>query len=123
MEVMMNDLEVRDRELDGALETNAAVIRLFKARNDQQGSDELWKLLDAIWLLYAMTSEDVAGPDPYGIEIPRKQIPAMLERALGQIISAQESQSWLVLCDILEYEITPILESWKVIVTATRAGN
>ena len=67
----------------------------------------------------SITEYHKAGP----ALIPRAQIPVMLERSLGQVISAQESNSWLLLCDILQYEVTPILESWKAIAQATRSAK
>jgi hypothetical protein len=118
--VVVQALEEFDQELDVALETNANVIRLLEARNEQQGYTALGKLLNSIRVFFAISSEDLGWADPKGIEIPRGQIPTMIERALSQIIAAQESRSWLLLCDILQYEVTPILESWKAIVRATR---
>ena len=49
--------------------------------------------------------------------------PRALERALRQVISAQESRSWLFLCDIIQYEIIPILESWKGTVARDESGR
>jgi hypothetical protein len=114
-------LDEFENELDSALETNSSVIRLLEARDEQQGYTELAKLLSAIQVFFAFSCEELDWIDPHGVEIPRKQIPIMLERALSQVVSAQESRSWLLLCDILQYEVTPILESWKAIVHATRA--
>ena len=45
---------------------------------------------------------------------------AVLERALTQLITAQENRYWVSICDVLEYEIVPILESWQRLVERTR---
>ena len=44
----------------------------------------------------------------------------MLERALSQLVAAQENHYWVSICDVLEYEITPILESWQKLAVKTR---
>ncbi len=45
---------------------------------------------------------------------------ASLEQALGELISAQENGFWISVCDVLEYEITPVLDGWKSLVKRTR---
>ena len=47
---------------------------------------------------------------------------ASLETALGEQISAQENGFWISVCDVLEYEIAPVLDGWKGLVKRTR-GN
>jgi hypothetical protein len=44
----------------------------------------------------------------------------VLESALTQLIKAQENRYWLSICDVLEYEIAPLLESWQKLVRRTR---
>jgi len=39
---------------------------------------------------------------------------------MAQLITAQENHYWVSVCDVLEYEITPILESWLKVVARTR---
>ena len=44
---------------------------------------------------------------------PACPVPETFERTLSMMISAQESRSWLLLADILRYEVTPMLKNWK----------
>jgi hypothetical protein len=44
-----------------------------------------------------------------------------LERAIRQLIAAQENRYWVSICDVLKYEIVPILESWRESVERTLA--
>jgi len=57
---------------------------------------------------------------PADAEISRKEFSAALVRALSQLMSAQEKRYWGSICDVVEYEITPILESWQKMVAGTR---
>jgi hypothetical protein len=111
-----------EQGITAAIETANGVIGLFESRNDSEAYSALAKLLDAARIFFAVFSEDLGWVDPENVEIPRSAIPAALERALTQVISAQESRSWLLLCDIIQYELIPILESWKSTVAATRAA-
>ena len=105
-----------------AIETANGVIGLFESRNETEAYTALAKLLDAARIFFTVFNEDLGWVDPENVEIPRSAVPAALERALTQVISAQESRSWLLLCDIIQYELIPILESWKSPVAATRAA-
>ena len=77
------------------------------------------QLLDSIRIFFTIFSEDLGwatGPDA---EISRQEISATLERVLTQLIAAQENHYWVQICDVLEYEIVPILESWQDMVKRT----
>jgi hypothetical protein len=121
--VLQESLVDLERELDVAIESATRVISLLEERDEAQAYHALAQLLDAVRIFFTITCEDLGWVDPKDIEIPRPAIPSMLERALSQVIAAQESRSWLLLCDIIQYEIVPILESWKTIVISTRAAR
>jgi len=121
--VLRETLAELEREICAAIEASGQFVTLLEARDEVQAYGALAKLLDAVGIIFAITCEDVGWVDPPNIEIPRPAIPSMLERALSQLITAQESRSWLMVCDILQYEIIPILDSWKSIIRSTRSSQ
>jgi hypothetical protein len=76
--------------------------------------------LESIRIFFTIFSEDLGWVEPPNPEISRKEFTPALENALTQLISAQEKRYWVSVCDVLEYEITPILESWHNMVARTR---
>src|SRR5262249_43049003 len=109
-------------ELDAAL-GNAHVscgeiVRLLENRKEEEAYNRLAQLLESIRIFYTIFSEDLGWVEP--AQGSRKEFSAALERALAQLISVQESRNWVSICDVLEYEITPILDSWQKTVAGTR---
>lgn len=109
-----------DRELQNALETAPTVIRLLENRQEEEAYRRLAELLDAVRIFFTIFSEDLGWAEPAEAEISRKEFSAALERALTQLVTAQENRYWVSICDVLEYEITPILDSWQKLVARTR---
>jgi hypothetical protein len=121
--VVRESLNELEHEINVAIEASNRVVSLMEARDEVAAYTALAQLLDTIRIFFAITSEDLGWVDPPNAEILRPEIPAVLERALGQLISAQESRSWLLLCDIIQYEFLPIRESWKAIIHTTRVAR
>jgi hypothetical protein len=109
-----------DRELRAALASSPEIVRLLENRNEEDAYNRLAQLLESIRIFFTIFSEDLGWVDPPDAEISRKEFSAALERGLTQLIGAQESRNWVSVCDVLEYEITPILDSWHKIVARTR---
>ena len=109
-------------ELDAALGNARAscveIVRLLENRKEEDAYNRLAHLLESIRIFYTIFSEDLGWVEP--AEGSRKEFSASLERALSQLISVQESRNWVSICDVLEYEITPILDSWQKTVAGTR---
>jgi hypothetical protein len=109
------------QELKNALESSCEIVRLLENRKEEEAYERLGQLLDSIRIFFTIFSEDLGWVEPSDAEISRKEFSAVLERALTQLISAQENRYWVSVCDVLEYELTPILESWQKLVERTRA--
>ena len=118
--VVNESLEQLDEELKAALAGCDVVVRLLENRNEQEAYDRLAQLLDSIRIFFAIFSEDLGWSEPLEAESSRREVSAILERALKQLISAQENRYWVSICEVLEYEITPILETWQKLVARTR---
>ncbi len=118
--VVRESLQELQTALAGALTTGQEVVALFEKRQEEQAYNLLASLLDSIRVFYTVFSEDLGWYEAPDAEISREEFSAALERALTQLISAQENRFWVSICDVLEYEIAPILESWLRLVERTR---
>jgi hypothetical protein len=118
--VVNESLAELDIELRAALASCEDVVRLLENRKEQEAYERLAQLLDSIRLFFAIFSEDLGWTDLLDEENSRQELSALLERSLKQLISAQENRYWVSVCDVLEYEITPILETWQKLVARTR---
>lgn len=113
----MRDL---DHEVKASLESVSQIIRLLENRREEEAYRRLAHLLDSVRIFFTIFSEDLGWIEPHNTEISRKESSAALERALTQLVNAQENHYWVSICDVLEYEIVPILESWQKLVEGTR---
>src|SRR5262249_11961100 len=118
--VVNESLAELDIELKAALQGCEDVVRLLENRKELEAYERLANLLDSIRLFFAIFSEDLGWTEPLDAENSRQELSAVLERALKQLVSAQENRYWVSVCDVLEYEISPILETWQKLVARTR---
>jgi len=112
--VVRETLAELQTELGNALQNARDIIKLFEDRNEERAHTQLGHLLDSIRIFYTVFSEDLGW-----VNAPDNSV--NLESAIRQLISAQENRFWVSICDVLEYEIVPILESWRTTVETTRA--
>jgi hypothetical protein len=120
-QVIRESLGELDTELKNATASVAEIIRLLENRQEQEAYNRLALLLDSIRIFFTVFSEDLGWADAADAEISGPELSATLETALNQLIAAQENRYWVSICDVLEYEITPILQSWNKTVEKTRA--
>jgi hypothetical protein len=99
-----------ETELRAALTTTREIIQRFEDRDEEGAYDHLAQLLDSVRIFYSLFSEDLGWAD--STEAERIQQTAALENAIKQLITAQENHFWVSVCDVLEYELTPVLEAW-----------
>jgi hypothetical protein len=118
--VIRESLLELDQELQNAVASSKAIVRLFENRQEEEAFNELAQLLDSIRIFFTVFSEDLGWADVPDAEISPKEFSAALERALTQLIAAQEKRYWVSICDVLEYEINPLLETWHQLVERTR---
>src|SRR5215468_5365026 len=111
--VVHESLAELDRELKNALVTSEEIICLLANRKEEEAYTLLAQLLESMRMFFTIFSEDLGWVDPTKVEISRKEFSVALSRALNQLMSAQEKRYWGSICDVVEYEITPILESWQ----------
>jgi len=112
--VVKETLAELQTELANALENTRDIIKLFEDRSEERAHTQLAHLLDSIRIFFSVFSEDLGW-----VNSPNNT--ANLESAIRQLIAAQENRFWVSICDVLEYEVVPILESWRETVESTRA--
>jgi len=117
--VVRESLAELETELRSSLETTREIIQLFENRDEETAYARLVQLLDSVRIFYSLFSEDLGWAD--ASEPERIQQTATLENAVKQLITAQENRFWVSVCDVLEYELTPVLEAWLTTVEKTRA--
>lgn len=118
--VVRESFEELDEELQNALDSTREIIRLLEHHQEDEACTRLAQLLETIRIFFTVLTEDLGWTDVPDAEISRTEFSEVLEHALVQLISAEENQMWVSICDVLEYEITPILESWHQVVERTR---
>jgi hypothetical protein len=118
--VVHESLAELDRELKSTLTSSMEIVRLFENRLEEDAYNTLGQLLESIRIFYTIFSEDLGWVDAADAEITREEFTAALERGLKQLIPAQEGRNWVSVCDVLEYEIMPLLQSWHKMVVRTR---
>ena len=117
--VIADSMSELDQELSSSIESSSEIIRLLENRKEQEAYSQLAQLLDSIRIFFTIFSEDLGWAHGPEAKISRQEISATLERVLTQLIAAQENHYWVQICDVLEYEIVPILESWQDMVKRT----
>jgi hypothetical protein len=118
--VVLDSLSELEIELQNTLDSGKEIIRLFENRAEEEAYNRLGQLLESIRIFFTIFSEDLGWVEPADAEVPRRNFAAALERGLTQLIPAQEKRNWVAVCDVLEYEITPLLESWHTLAARTR---
>ena len=118
--VVRESMEELDHEIKASLTSVSQIIHLLENRKEEDAYMRLAHLLDSVRIFFTIFSEDLGWIESPDAEISRKESSAALERALTQLVKAQENHYWVSICDVLEYEIVPILESWQKLVEETR---
>ncbi|PYS12070.1 MAG: hypothetical protein DMG15_15605 [Acidobacteria bacterium] len=118
--VVRESMEELDQEIKASLASVSQIIHLLENGKEEDAYRRLGHLLDSIRIFFTIFSEDLGWIEAPDAEISRKESSAALERALTQLVKAQENHYWVSICDVLEYEIVPILESWQKLVEETR---
>ena len=119
--VVRESMSELDQELKAALASAGEIVTLFENRREEEAYARLAALLDSVRIFFTIFSEDLGWAEVPDAEISREEYSAALERALTQLISAQENRFWVSICDVIEYEINPILEAWHKLAERTRA--
>jgi hypothetical protein len=92
---------------------------LFEERKNDEAHAELSRYLNALGMLFGVLATDLGWVHEESGDA-RPALTRTLEDALGQLIAAQENGFWISVCDVIEYEVPPVLDGWKALIDRTR---
>ena len=91
---------------------------LFRMGNEQEANKYYIQILDGMDWFSEVTnivmSSKGEGSEPEDTFRLRQ---AKLTELMGQMLEANKNQDWVLLADILEYEMTPFYKEWQTILT------
>lgn len=133
----INSLEVELANLKDLVATNLAnaldylkklipgfeqAADLFRAGNEQEANKYYLQILDGIeW--FSQVVSVIMSPDEGETELPDTDNESLevrqkkLTDLMSQMLEANENQDWVLLADILEYEMVPFYKGWEKILS------
>ena len=95
---------------------------LFRAGNEQEANKYYLQILDGIeW--FSQVVSVIMSPDEGETELPDTDAESLevrqkkLTDLMSQMLEANENQDWVLLADILEYEMVPFYKDWEKILS------
>ena len=95
---------------------------LFRAGNEQEANKYYLQILDGIeW--FSQVVSVIMSPDGGETELPDTDDESLevrqkkLTDLMSQMLEANENQDWVLLADILEYEMVPFYKDWEKILS------
>ncbi|MBC8284042.1 MAG: hypothetical protein H8E32_09530 [Nitrospinae bacterium] len=95
---------------------------LFRTGNEQEANKYYVQILDGMdWfsqvvnIVMQSEGEESEFPDTPGENLQSRQ--TKLTDLMGQMLEANKNQDWVLLADILEYEMVPFYKEWENILT------
>jgi hypothetical protein len=95
---------------------------LFRAGNEQESNKYYLQILDGIdW--FSQVISVIMSPDKGETELPDIDDESLevrqkkLTDLMSQMLEANENQDWVLLADILEYEMVPFYKDWEKILS------
>ena len=95
---------------------------LFRAGNEQEANKYYLQILDGIeW--FSQVVSVIMSPDQGETELPDTDNESLevrqkkLTDLMSQMLEANENQDWVLLADILEYEMVPFYKDWEKILS------
>ena len=115
--VLSDSMSELDHELASSIRLSNEIVRLLENRKEEEAYAGLAQLRVSIQIFFTISSGDPGFSEVPNAQMSRQEISAALEKALTQLVAAQEKHYWVQICDLLEYEIAPILEAWQKLVS------
>lgn len=102
LEVLLTAKEYAGRLIEGI----DATVQLFQGGNEGRANENMLDIIDGLqWLISAISST---------WDIQREKIHVSdINEHLAEMVSAFENTDYVLLADLLEYEITPVLKDWE----------
>ncbi len=119
-EVVWPFLEAGIGQLDLIIKSAVRVSRLFRIADEAEANDHYADLLHSLRLFMRMVKE--AGESLFidfaTILFKDTSVNDRVEKfghIIGHMLSIQEKEDWVMLADIIDYELIALLDEWKLI--------
>lgn len=106
--------------LDRLLPGFEKASQLFRTGNEQEANRYFLDIIDGIEWFSEVVNQTLAatGRDPAGTMLGEESLQDRNERLLAyttQMVEANENRDWVLLADLIEYELTPFYEEWQLL--------
>lgn len=106
--------------LDRLLPGFEKATQLFRTGNEQEANRYFLDIIDGIeWFSEVVTQTLAAtGGDPATLKLGTETLQDRNERLLSyttQMVEANQNRDWVLLADLIEYELTPFYEEWQTL--------
>ena len=106
--------------LDRLLPGFEKATQLFRTGNEQEANRYFLDIIDGIeWFSEVVTQTLAAtGVDPATLKLGTETLQDRNERLLSyttQMVEANQNRDWVLLADLIEYELTPFYEEWQTL--------
>lgn len=93
---------------------------LYRVGEDAKAHDQYGQCMDGInWFIHVLEgARQVMGLDYEKISfngVPVRSYVENLENVIREMLAAQSDEDWVMLSDLIEYELLPIMKGWKEI--------
>jgi len=121
-EVAWHFLIQSGKQLDRLMENAKQVSELFRVADETEANEQYAIFLESLRLFIQMLNEvqAILNLDLAAIPYQNGTIETKVHTLLGladQMHKVQEEEDWVMLADLLEYELAPLLEEWKSILS------
>ena len=106
--------------LDRLLPGFEKATQLFRTGNEQEANRYFLDIIDGIeWFSEVVTQTLAAtGGDPATLKLGTETLQDRNERLLSYttpMVEANQNRDWVLLADLIEYELTPFYEEWQTL--------
>lgn len=116
--LIARNIENASEYLERLLPGFEKAAQLFRMGNEQEANEFFLEIIDGIeWFSEVVDSIiDATGQEPAAMNLGKETLQGRKERLLGyttQMVEANQNRDWVLLADLLEYELTPFYVEWQ----------
>ncbi len=116
--LIARNIENAGEYLDRLLPGFEKAANLFRMGSEQEANQFFLEIIDGIeWFSEVVDSIiEATGQDPSLMILGKESLQDRKERLLGfttQMVEANQNRDWVLLADLLEYELTPFYAEWQ----------
>ncbi len=124
-EIAWRFLEDGVGQLDLMIRGAEKVSELFRIADETEANEHYAQLLETLRLFIRMVAEvkETLNLDLSVIAFQNGTVEQRFQRLseiMDKMLKVQEEEDWIMLADLIEYELVPLLEEWKSIVPALK---